>query len=254
MSGAKHIGADPTTRRVLVGILWSGEPQLPRAMRSLLSQVDVEIGYFVVAGRSKGDAHNLLYGLFTQHGQSYEALVKLDADMILEDPTVVSRAVDYLRRHPEISFLMVPVFDEFTQWDIVGMHIYRPSVRWESRSDQYFTDENDVAQAARAVDRLGLDIAVLHSPEPTDFQAFHYGVHRGVKQREALRRRRWRYCVSQFRNYRRIRRLASERTSSAWAVAWVVIRTERALWRRALAIHQSVSSARISASGLQLSA
>jgi hypothetical protein len=209
--------------RVLVGILSSGERQLPAAIRSLLEQRDVSLGYFVVAGRSKRDAHNALYGLFTQHGAAYDALVKLDADMVLADPTVLSRAAAFLRQRQEISFVMVPVFDEFSQWDIVGMHVYRPTVRWAPRSDQFFTDENDVKETARAVYRLGLDVAVFHSPNPSDFQSFHYGVHRGVKVREGLHRKRWRYSVAQLRNYRRVRALAIERQSSAFAwLGWAV--------------------------------
>jgi hypothetical protein len=204
----------------LVGVLWSGEPQIRSCLRSLYKQGDIDLGYFVISHRSKQDAHNLLYSTFQRHGPAFDLLVKLDGDMVLDDPHLIERASAYLARHHHVDVLHIPVFDEFTQRDIVGMHVYRPSVRWTARSDNLFTDANDTPEDRQAVSKLGTDRAILHCPDPSDFQAFHYGVHRGVKLRAAISGGRRRYVRSHARQVRSVADLGAHAPQHRVLAAW----------------------------------
>ncbi len=92
--------------------------------------------------------------------------MKLDGDMVLGDGYTFLRALDYLEKHPEIELVLLPVRDSFTGRDIVGMHLYRPTVRWTERLDNLFTDSNGLSSDQQAVSGLGLERPVLHCPDP----------------------------------------------------------------------------------------
>jgi hypothetical protein len=191
----------------------AGEPQVRECLRSQSAQKGVEVGYFVVAHRPKRDAHNLLYGSFMQWGGRYDAMVKLDADMVLTRGDILERAVDELHTKPNTKVLFVPVTDFFTGNTILGMHVDSGGASWRQRADNLFTDANDFTASEQSVSDLGIDNPVLHAHEPSDFQAFHFGVHRGVKVRAAARQRRYRYVVAHLRNAESVRKQATSGSS-----------------------------------------
>lgn len=194
--------------RVLVGILWSGEPQLAECVGSLSTQQDASFDYFIISHMTKRDAHNALYGLFMEHGTGFDALVKLDADIVLGSPEFLARACRRLRDFPGIDLLLVPMHDYFTDQPMVGLHIYRSTVRWSPREDHLFTDSNDVPADRQVVDALGFERPGMHCPDPSPTQAFHFGVHRGVKLRAALSASNTQYIRRHVRTLRFIKRRA----------------------------------------------
>jgi hypothetical protein len=65
---------------------------------------------------------------------------------------------------------------------IVGIHMYRNVVRWPRCADPLFTDLPPAIRARRRylLNRPPSPLAA-HSPDPSPLQAFHYGLHRGLK-------------------------------------------------------------------------
>ncbi len=207
--------------RVLVGVLYSGELQVTHCLRSLIGQSGVDLGYFVVAHRSKVDAHNLLYRFFETHGGHYDALIKLDADMVISASSFAFDAVEALRLEQTKTQLIVPVWDYFTDRPLVGLHVYRPGMRWSTRMEPLFTDANGLAANESKVLRSFAPQAILHAKHPTPFQAFHFGAHRGLKLRAALDDGRSAYARSHLRNLLRIRQLAAQTPDSPRSLAYL---------------------------------
>ncbi len=81
---------------------------------------------------------------------------------------------------PELGLLQVAVYDFFTDQLIFGQHNYRNTIRWDTRTDQLFTDKQTTSQK-RVNDSSKLAPAAFHCPDPSPFQAFHFGVHKAVK-------------------------------------------------------------------------
>jgi hypothetical protein len=185
----------------------------------MLAQADVVVSYFVIAHRSKRDAHNLLYRLFTEHASDFDLLVKLDGDMVLGDQYTFRRALDFLEQRPEIELVLLPVRDSLTGRELVGMHLYRPTVRWIERPDNLFTDSNSLGPEQQAVSALALQSPVLHCPDPGDFQSFHFGVHRGAKLVAALEDSRHRYVRSHLRDVVGVWRMARRDQGRAHSLA-----------------------------------
>lgn len=214
----------PRLPRVLVGILYSGEPQLPRALQSVLDQVEVEIGYFVICHRAKDVAHNDLFSIFRDVGSRFDARVKLDADMEITNPRFLRQLVEELRAEPRVALCIVPVWDFFTDGSILGLHAYGRGAHWSERREPLFTDTPDVANSQIRVRSVGGARAVLHSHRPTPFQSYHFGVHRGMKIAEARRRGRSRYVRSHLRNALRLIELVrhDRDTARSYALAGMI--------------------------------
>jgi hypothetical protein len=209
------------SNRVLVGILWSGEPQVRRMMESLIAQQGVQLDYFIISGLGKMEAHNRLYGMFNEHRDQMDLLAKVDADMILNAPTLFARACEFMRANPSIDVLTIPVHDYFIDGPLVGMNMYRPAtVRWEPRADEIFTDKTS-SEFRTVVTNLDLTRPVDHCPMPDDFQAFHFGVHRGVKLRHAIDFGEYKYASIHIRTLNLVGRAAKQNRTRGRVLAYL---------------------------------
>lgn len=196
--------------RVLVGTLYCGEREFADACRSIRSQTDVACEHFVIRDLPKFEAHQALYGRFMSSAGDCDFFMKVDADMVLSRPTFTREACDWFAGHPTIDNLQVAVDDFFTGGLLAGLHLWRSHVRWSDRDDRTFTDAWAVDADRRHTDFERLAPAATHCESADSFQAFHFGVHRGVKWRECLDRR-GRVRRSKTRGYRNVIRSAQRR-------------------------------------------
>lgn len=67
--------------RVLVVTLFSGENEFEECSNSVRTQVGIRCDHKVIKNLPKHEAHQKLYKLFNDSRQSYDFMVKLDADM-----------------------------------------------------------------------------------------------------------------------------------------------------------------------------
>ena len=154
-------------------------------MQGLERQTYREFEHFVVAGLPKREAHDRLYGTFMARAAEFGVFVKVDADMVIENPNLFAQIAERFRADSEIDLLTIPVCDFITDRLIDGMHAYRSSVRWPLRDSEVFTDRHPVPEHRRTYDHA-LAPAAIHCGNPAPFQAFHFGLHRGVKARSYL--------------------------------------------------------------------
>jgi hypothetical protein len=106
--------------------------------------------------------------------------------MIIINERLFSSIVDRFEQHTNMDLLTILVQDFFTDRLIQGMHTFRSTVQWSRRADDVFTDAHSIPRNRTVVDDKDLAPAAYHCKNPSNFQAFHYGLHRGVKVRQAL--------------------------------------------------------------------
>jgi len=124
-----------------------------------------------------------------QRKDEFDLLVKVDADMVLCSPDLFERIVAMFRADANLELLSIAVHDHMTDRLIGGLNSYRNTLVWTPTGELAFTDRVGTQRERRCVDRTELAPAAIHCPDPSPFQAFHFGLHRGVKCREAMRRR-----------------------------------------------------------------
>lgn len=166
--------------KILVGILYCIENELEECIASVNQQTHQGFDYFVLENLPKREAHHQLYAKFSAGAQDYDIFVKLDADMVLSRDTFFEEVVCEFTNDPQLTLLQVAVHDFFTDRLIFGQHNYRNTVRWSPRDDALFTDKQ-THSGKRVNDSKRLAPAAFHCPNPSPFQAFHFGVHKAVK-------------------------------------------------------------------------
>ena len=171
--------------RVLVGTLYCGENEFDECVESLKAQTHPSWEQFVVADLPNKLAHETLYETFMSRASEFDLFLKLDADMVLEDPTMLERIESYFERHPQLDGITICVHDFFSDTLIHGLHIYRSSVRWPRSEETLFVDAPPVSPEKFRIGIKELRPAASHCKNSSPFFAFHYGVHRGLKARNA---------------------------------------------------------------------
>ncbi len=171
--------------RVLVGTLYCGENEFDECVESLQTQTHQAWEQIVVRDLPNKLAHQTLYETFMSRAAEFDLFMKLDADMVLEDPRMLDRIEAYFQQHPQLDGITIHVHDFFSDSLIHGLHVYRSSVRWPRREERLFVDTPPVSPEKFRIGVKELAPVASHCKNPTPFFAFHYGVHRGLKARQA---------------------------------------------------------------------
>jgi hypothetical protein len=173
---------------VLVGTLACGEAERDACRAAVARQTLAPAEHRVIEGLAKREAHAALYGGFVAERERFDLLVKVDADMVLCRDTVLERIAEAFVRRPAMQKLSIDVHDWFTDRPMNGLNAFRNTIEFSADGDGVFTDRFDHGGGAVGRDRRRLAPAAWHCPDPHPFQAFHFGVHRGVKAAVAAER------------------------------------------------------------------
>lgn len=175
--------------RILIGILFSGEPDYEHCKDALSKQTYTNFSHFCIEWKSKLEAHEELFATFMKSADDAGYFLKLDADMVLSSHTYLERLVGEFEKHPEVVRITTPVYDYFTDGMIYGMHAWRSSHQWQKRESSVFTDDDVSLPAGTSMTLSGWHgekPEVLHCAHSSDFYGFHFGLHRGLKARALL--------------------------------------------------------------------
>ena len=167
--------------KFLVGTLYSHENEYEACVAALYGQTGCAWEHLVIANQPNKQAHDSLYAAFMARADEFDCFVKVDADMVLYQPDLFARIAQVFTARPQIKDLEIAVFDFFSQHLSWGLHAFRSGVRWIASSENLFVDTCPLAEFERLRDDADLAPAAAHCPNPSPFQAFHYGVHRALK-------------------------------------------------------------------------
>lgn len=169
--------------KVLVGILYSGEPQFAKCIDSVKAQEEVEFDYFIIENLPKNEAHDKLYNTFMSKAVEFDIFVKLDADMIIQAKDFFKFIIGIYLNNQFLDWLHIYIYDYITDKLISGLNVYSSNVKWNMNKDNIFTDRGHVVGSIRNKKILKNPAQqwVIHCPDASKEQAFNFGLHRAVK-------------------------------------------------------------------------
>lgn len=217
-------------KRVLAVVLSSGEGELESCLNLLRRQKAIKLDVEVISDLGKQAAHRALFTLFMQNVKNYDAFLKVDADMEIHKPTLISSVLDeYI---DEYNIISISVWDYISNRRIQGLNIYSKRCVFKLVGhDPLFTDQVKIENGRPRLKITDLNNNISHCRYPTPEQAFYYGLHRYEKIRQ--RGRRTPHLSPILLHYRNLRALCREAeksgaTSSQLAVAGAVYAHSRA--------------------------
>lgn len=159
----------------------SGEPQFEACRQSIASQTHTDHELLVVSGLGKREANQTFWRAFYERRDELDLMFILGADMVLRRADFLERLVERFDQHPEVDMMMFTVQDWLPDTPVWGVHAYRSTVSDHVVSDSLFTDQVSVPRERQLRYAEDLAPAADHCSDPTPWQAFHYGLHRGMK-------------------------------------------------------------------------
>jgi len=193
--------------RILVGIMYCIENEIDECISAIQEQTYSEHNHFIISNLPNKEAHEKLYQTFMSSSEEYDLFVKVDADMVLARKTFFYELIEFFKNDQAVDFLQVAVHDFFTNRLIYGLHAYRSSVKWITQSEKIFVDQKNAQYRKRVLDDHRLAPAAFHCPNPSFFQAFHFGLHKAVKVMQIGREpKSYKNAATHWQNIRETRR------------------------------------------------
>jgi len=176
--------------RLLILTLYSGENEIEACLRSVNSQSYQNCDQRVFENLPNADAHARLYETIMAERENYRLFLKLDADMVLADPEVLSDLVQVFEERSELDHLVVAVTDWMTDSHIIGAHVFSNRVRWKRHKETLYVDPDPEFPGLKLViDHPSRDL-IFHAGDPSPLQAFHFGAHRALQASQVYRKLR----------------------------------------------------------------
>ena len=167
--------------RVLIGTLYSGENEFEQSKRSLQRQTHEDWEQVVFKHLPNKEAHDRLYRTFMERNDDFDLFVKLDADMVFRSKRSLRTLVDLFESEPELDHALLAVRDWASDTLIMGLHAYSSRAVWTPSEEELFVDHSPSVPGKRLSTKESPAPLVDHSPDPSPFQAFQFGVHRALK-------------------------------------------------------------------------
>lgn len=174
-------------KRVLVTTLECGEGDFERCIDAIKSQENVEIVHEIISNKPEREAHELHIKSWNSRLDDFDAFLKVDADTVLKHDRVVEMIVDLLLSSGAAA-TQSPLHDFFTGDFINGLNCYAPKLNTFGTNVHELYCDRSITHHAKVLygKDMGPEInpAGSHCHYATQLQAFHYGVHRGMKKQE----------------------------------------------------------------------
>lgn len=197
--------------KILVGIMHCIENEFEQCCGAIDRQTLAADDKFVVSNLPNKIAHDTLYSEFMRRASDVDLFCKIDADMVLQRDTFFEECADTFRQKPKLKHIQVAIDDWMTNRKIMGLHIFRSNHLWVKNNESIFVDMVD-EDKLKENDWDQLAPAAIHCPNPSPFQAYHFGLHKAVKFVQKDRKQvqpsyritHWQHFVALSKNYQRI--------------------------------------------------
>lgn len=163
--------------------MYCGENEFSECVGSVkLQNTLYKVKQLFIKNKGNAEAHNLLYSMIMDKSNKYDYFVKLDADMVFEHDNSLDMLIK-LAVDSKADIFSIPVNDFMTGTMLWGLNVYKSGVEWHINSNELFTDQQVLKkQYKQAKQSLNLEQSLVsHASNPTDMQAYMFGVHRAAK-------------------------------------------------------------------------
>jgi hypothetical protein len=180
---------------VFVGTMYSGENEFDCSQQFIDDQKNVFVSKYIVKNKSEHKAAKELYSTWNIVKDEYDFFVQVDADTILAHDLVFDHATKALYAYlaplrdntKTFTSLQAPLFDYLTNDYVMGLNVYSTQVEWDVKIDNLYTDRCTKNNKTMRPDNFedfpkSLIPAGSHATMLSNVQAYHYGVHRGLKR------------------------------------------------------------------------
>lgn len=173
--------------RILVVTLHTIENEFAECVAAIERQTYTEFEHLIISNKPSTEAHEELYSTFRDRSDEFDLLIKVDADMVIEDVDLLRSIVQTFDRHPGLQLFTMYIYDFFSQRMVSGLHTFHKTAKWP-KMDPAYPDNHDVQPRHMLIDKRHLGQKVIHCKNPSMLQALHWGIHRGVKLRQCIQR------------------------------------------------------------------
>jgi len=167
--------------KILIATLYTGENELPACIESVRKQTYNRWQHQIFKNLPNKQANNTLYNFFQNHSGDFDLFIRLDADMVFRDKFALEKIVKLFQQYPAMDHAELAVRDCFSNTLIMGLHVYTSQCRWNLDNDKLFVDIEPSYQREKNIFWKSPAPLVDHAPDPSEFQAFCFGVHRCLK-------------------------------------------------------------------------
>ncbi len=168
--------------KILIGTLYSGENEFEQCIQSIKEQTYTGWEHIVFRHLPKKEAHDALYREFMQRSDQFDMFIKLDADMVFNTNKALEIIVDIFSQDSDLDHVVMAVDDRFSDSLIMGLNIFSNRVSWVQKEENLFTDRRPEVFPGKKIKLWDSPAPlVLHSPNPSLFEAYHFGIHRALK-------------------------------------------------------------------------
>jgi len=174
--------------KIVVGTLYCGENEYEACCAAISSQTLKPVEHFVIENLPNHEAHDAIYKRFMSFEKEADLFIKIDADMVLDRPTLFEEIAAEFEQDNELDHLQIALHDFFTNQLIAGINTFRSTCRWGTTPNSLFVDHKPVNVRKRRNNWTNLAPAADHCPNPSKFQAFHFGLHKALKVIEAAQK------------------------------------------------------------------
>lgn len=167
--------------RCLIGTLYVGENELPECEAAIRSQGYRHWEHFRLDNMPELEAHEALYDEFMRKNKEFDYFIKIDPDMVFVDNDSLSKIVGFMQSRPSLDHACFSVYDYMSQQKMLGMHVYSEKAKWNKVQNHLYPDQSPEIPGRRLMIWGNPSPVAFHSPNPSGFQAFHFGAHRMLK-------------------------------------------------------------------------
>jgi hypothetical protein len=170
--------------KILITTMYCGEAEYDLCLKTINEQIDVNVTHFLVENEPEHKAHNEIFTMWNNSRKDFDFLVKIDADTILCSNDILKKIATKFAENPRLTGLQLYLYDYFTETNILGLTCLKNTIEIILSKDPLKPDRGGewkhdiVLRGEQVPDILP---AGLHCVNPSNLQAFHYGLHRFLK-------------------------------------------------------------------------
>lgn len=176
-------------KRIFVGTMFCGEGDLQQCLSAIHNQIDVDVEHMLISNLPEKEAHNRLWDAWRKRQNQFDLFVKIDADTVLRSSNVLRTVCNLMEANSNVTGIQAPLHDYFTDSHIMGLNCFRNNVIFQDTQSELYCDRGvDVGHNVVLRTNLPEELspAALHCHYASEQQAFHFGLHRQLKNQNDI--------------------------------------------------------------------
>lgn len=168
---------------ILIITLYCGESEYDACKASVQSQdYGGQVDHIFIENLPNIEAHQRCYQTIMDRAGEYDLFIKLDADMVFMRNNALSEISNFWTDNNKPDVMSFAVHDFISDQNIMGIHVFSKNCTWNlDAHDGLFVDPAPRHPGHRVKTFEAPVPFVSHASDPSDFAAYHFGMHRALK-------------------------------------------------------------------------